>query len=446
MKILKSKLLFLILGLLQANSGLKAQTEVIKIPLIQNLQGNSEPFLPELGSKSVIKTQEDNVSITKWKGFPCARFVPDDMGKLDDDKYGLEYTSDDIYTLLNSRKMSFAMMFFCLAPHEIEETFDRRIIQIGDDNDFAFRQKDYDKSKGTYKIECRAYNTYLDKSTVDFEFGKWYTVYFDVWDITYNYRITDFETGKTVYYRGGLFSSPSLRNSNPKINIGNKDIYAVDQLNGGVSEVLFSTGGEFEVLSKKSDEMHARSFGWSSRLNIEMHANEDYLLKAYAQIERDIPAIDNMSYVVKPANPHWVVQGNVLQEDDYSSFSSNGDSMTYDAWIDRGSWVTVQAQLPGVTPNDMRYSNIIRVYIEENLTNTDRIDAKEIKIADDGTSLKLLNIGQPVLEMSVYSLDGKKVISVENQSKISTQSLPNAVYILDYKTADKVHHTVKFAK
>ena len=106
----------------------------------------------------------------------------------------------------------------------------------------------------------------------------------------------------------------------------------------------------------------------------------------------------------------------------------------------------LQAQLPGVTPSNMMYSNVIRMYIEENVTNTDRIDAKEIKIADDGKSLKLFNISQSVLEMSVYSLDGKKVISVENQSKISTQSLPNAVYILDYKTAVKVHHTVKFAK
>jgi len=433
MKILKSKLLFVVLGLLQTNSGLKAQTEVIKIPLIQNLEG-----------KSVTKTQEDNVSITKWKGFPCARFVPDDLGKLDDNKYGLEYTSDDIYTLLNSRKMSFAMMFFCLEPHEIEETFDRRIIQIGDDNDFAFRQKDYDKSKGTYKIECRAYNTYSDKSIVDFEFGKWYTLYFDVWDKTFNYTITDFEIGQTVYTRGGLFSSPSLRNSNPKINIGNKDIYAVDQLNGGVSLALFKTGDEFQVLSQKEDEMHRNSFGWSNSLNIELYEKDDYQLKAYAEIQQ---SFDTFTYLVQPANhAHWVVQGNVLQEDDYSSFSSNGDSMTYDAWIDRGSWVTVQAQLPGKTPNDMMYSNIIRVYIEENLTNTDRIDAKEIKIADDGKSLKLLNIGQPVLEMSVYSLDGKKVISVENQSKISTQNLPNAVYILDYKTADKVHHTVKFAK
>lgn len=414
-----------------------AQIEGIKIPLLRNFEGDG-----------VAETIKDNVSITKWKGLPCARFVPDDLGKLDDDKYGLEYTSDDIYTLLNSRKMSFAMMFFCLAPHEIEATFDRRILQIGArDNDFAFRQKEYDKSKGTYKIECRAYNDFYDKSTVDLKFGKWYTIYFDVWDIECRYSITELSTGQTIYSKSKLLNNPSLSTKDLKITFGNKEINSVDQLNGGVSQVLFATGyTREEVFWGKSDDAHQVTFGWKTRLKTTLYSQEGYKINALSTLIRTLQPEDTISYSVKADQPKWIVQGHILQEDEYSNFSKNGDSMSYDAWIDRGNWVTVQSFLPSFNLGDAIYSNILRVYIEENLTNTDRIDVKEIKIADDGKSLKLLNITQPVLEMSVYSLDGKKMISVENQSKISTHSLPNAVYILDYKTADKVHHTVRFAK
>ena len=76
----------------------------------------------------------------------------------------------------------------------------------------------------------------------------------------------------------------------------------------------------------------------------------------------------------------------------------------------------LQAQLSGVTPSNMMYSNVIRMYIEENVTNTDRIDAKEIKIADDGKSLKLFNISQPVLRRVKKGLKKSPIILMDIQN------------------------------
>ncbi|MDB2588534.1 T9SS type A sorting domain-containing protein [Bacteroidia bacterium] len=401
------------------------------------------PLDRSFGAYEGVSIDTSNVMISVLDGQSCAVF----KRPVDGVDHGLEIEMSEKQKKTFTEAPNTWLMFDFYAGEQFTN-FDERVVQIGSDDNFMIHINDYNGKEGTLKLFFQFAGEY---SNIDVKANTWTRCIFLYNRLDNMAYLSFYSLNKNGISRLEASRSIKLyRNINllhPLI-LGNKNFSSPDKLTGGIKNVTFGVGSlampEDLFWFSNLSSLPQASVNEEGNLIITKINQSPYKVGGQLQY----PDLDTAfsPAIVPLRNIEWVVQGNSAINDDYTFISKSGDSIMYDAWIDRGDWVTLQVRGELGYTGEIVKSNIIRHYVEENTSRTDEIEMNHVVVIQENETLQLKHQLMAATQCKVYNMTGQIQLNWDGNGVLDISNLHDGAYVLRVIDKEGIHFSHKFIK